>query len=122
MTIKILQIFVRFPAYNLSVEYSSVVCTIGCYRSLISFIKLTEYQYGLRKYQSNRDAFVEYTEKVYHSLNNKNYHVSVLIYLKKAFDFFSHKVLVDELAFYGFRGIPNKLIKITCLTELNMYS
>ena len=48
---------------------------------------------------------------MYHSLNNENCHVSVLIGLKKAFHVVNHKVLIDKISFYSFRGIPNNLME-----------
>ena len=47
---------------------------------------------------------IQLTDAIYDSLNNKNHHMSIFIDLQKAFDTVSHRVLLNKLEKYGFRG------------------
>ena len=85
------------------------------------FIRISEYtsklniismhQYGFQRGLSTVNALERLTELIYRSLNERKHSLSVFIDLKKAFDTVDHTVLLNKLEFYGFRGIPLKLLK-----------
>ena len=52
-------------------------------------------------------AALELIESICNSIDSKQHCAGVFIDLKKAFDTFNHKLLVDKLSFYEVRGIAN---------------
>ena len=52
-------------------------------------------------------AVLELIESICNSIDSKLHCAGVFIDLKKAFDTFNHKLLVDRLSFYEVRGIAN---------------
>ena len=44
-------------------------------------------------------------------LEQGNFVAGIFIDLEKAFDTVNHQILIDKLAYYGFRGVTQKLIK-----------
>ena len=52
-------------------------------------------------------AALELTESISDSIDSKQQCAGVFIDLKKAFDTVDHKLLVEQLSFYGVRGIAN---------------
>ena len=91
---------------------------------LISFFNkfslFSNSQFGFRKRLSTQDAILDLIENMYNSLNDKKYHVSVLIDLKKAFDTVKHDILLKKLQLYGIRGLGNKWIQ-SYLTDRDNY-
>ena len=86
------------------------------YNRLVSFISkfnlLTTQQFGFQKKKCTLDAIVCLTEKIYQSLNQKNYNVNVFIDYRKAFDSVNHDISLRKLEAYGIRGVVLKLLTI----------
>ena len=65
-------------------------------------------QYGFRKAHSPDHAILDIVETLQNNMDKHYFSCGVFIDLKKAFDTFNHKILLDKLNFYGFRGIINE--------------
>ena len=72
---------------------------------------LSENQYGFRKNRSTSLALIELVEHLTQSLDEHKHTIGVFIDLKKAFDTIDHKILLEKLYHYGFRGVSNDWIK-----------
>ena len=84
-----------------------------CIRLLKFFDKFSLFsncQHGFRKGRTTCDALLSLTESIYENLNRREYLVSSLVDLRKAFDTVSHPILVRKLAKYGVRGVSLSLI------------
>ena len=68
-------------------------------------------QFGFLKNKSTQDALLELIDKIYDSLNEKKYHLNILIDLRKAFDVVNHEILLRKLFLYRFNGTPLNWIK-----------
>ena len=62
-------------------------------------------QYGLKRGKSYLDAIICFTEKIYKSLNEKKFVITLFIDLKKAHDTVNHIILSEKLESYRIRGI-----------------
>ena len=75
---------------------------------LVSFLFkykiLTEYQFGFLSNKSTNDAMFSLLNKVYSSLNNHHSTATIFCDFSKAFDCVNHKILINKLQHYGFRG------------------
>ena len=75
---------------------------------IVSFCKkfniFSDSQFGFLKGKSTCDALLDLTEFIFHSLDKKQYNVTILVDLKKAFDTVNHDILIQKLERYGFRG------------------
>ena len=81
------------------------------FQNLAKFNIITDKQYGFLKGKSTTDAFIEFTERAYSSLDNKEHCVTLFLDLRKAFDTVNHTILLNKLENYGIRGPPLKLIR-----------
>ena len=70
---------------------------------------LSNSQYGFRAHMSTVHAALELTESISNYIDSKQHCAGVFIGLKKAFDTVNHKLLVEQLSFYGVRGVVRKL-------------
>ena len=60
------------------------------------------------------------TEHIKNKLELGKFVAGVFIDLEKAFDTVNHKILIDKLPYYGFRGVTQKLIE-SFLTSRKQY-
>ena len=65
-------------------------------------------QYGFRKTHSPDHAILDIVETLQNNMDKHYFSCGFFIDLKKAFDTVNHKILLDKLNFYGFRGIINE--------------
>ena len=68
---------------------------------------LSNSKYGFRAHMSTVHSALELTESISDCIDSKQHCAGVVIDLKKAFDTFNHKLLVEKLSFYGVRRIAN---------------
>ena len=80
---------------------------------LNKFKILYDNQYGFRKGHGTVHPIIKFLDKIYTALNNKNseYTLGIFLDLKKAFDTVDHKILLQKMEHYGFRGISNHWFK-----------
>ena len=79
-----------------------------------------EKQFGFRAKHSVNHALISTTEHIKNKLELGNFVAGVFIDLEKAFDTVNHMILIDKLAYYGFRGVTQKLIE-SFLTSREQY-
>ena len=72
---------------------------------------MTTTQYGYRRGHSTKLASLELVDRNYGHLENNDIPCSIFCDLSKAFDCFSHPILLNKLGYYGIKGIPLQLIK-----------
>ena len=65
-------------------------------------------QYGFREVHSPDHAILDIFETLQNNMDKHYFSCGVFIDLKKAFDTVNHKILLDKLNYYGFRGIINE--------------
>ena len=80
------------------------------YDYLEKFEILYQYQYGFRKGHSTMHALVELVDKIKNSIDNGEMTCGIFVDLSKAFDTVNHKILLEKLNHYGFRGKANQLL------------
>lgn len=68
---------------------------------------LFKHQYGFRKGHSTTHAVLQFLDKIHEALNKETpeFTLGIFLDLKKAFDTVDHKILIEKLNHYGFRGI-----------------
>ena len=72
------------------------------------FQLLNNRQYGFRSQMSTSHALMDLVEEITSSIDAKEISIGVFIDLKKAFDTVNHTLLIDELDYYGIRGIAQE--------------
>ena len=81
------------------------------YNRMVRFIEehsiLYPSQYGFRKGHSTHHAIIDILEAIQSNMDRRLITCGIFIDLKKAFDTVNHKILLDKLNHYGFRGIIN---------------
>ena len=87
---------------------------------------LSSSQYDFRQAHSTEHAILDMVESIRTNMDKRLFSCGVFIDLKKAFDTVDHKILLDKLNYYGFRGIINQwfssyLIYRTQTTEINSH-
>ena len=73
-------------------------------------------QYGFRKSHSTQHAILDIVNTIQTNKDKRLFSCGVFIDLKKAFDTVDHKILLDKLYHYGFRGIVNQWFS-SCLED-----
>ena len=53
---------------------------------------------------STETALIDYINTIQNGLDNKQYTISIMMDLSKAFDLMDHEILKIKLEHYGFRG------------------
>ena len=82
---------------------------------------LSERQYGFRPKYSTELAIHQLSQNIYDTLDNKQYQITVLCDLSKAFDTVSHNILLHKLCNYGIRGKANDFLR-SYLSDRNQYT
>ena len=72
-----------------------------------------KHQYGFRKRHNTSYPVISFLDKIYNNLNKSNPQPTLAIFvdLKKAFDTVDHKILLEKLKNYGFRGLSSLWFK-----------
>ena len=78
---------------------------------LDKFDILSKDQFGFRAKFATEHAITDIHEKLLHNLDNGLNSCAIFLDLAKAFDSVSHKILLDKLFYYGFRGNIYNLLK-----------
>ena len=77
-------------------------------KRMISFIDsshiLNRSQYGFRANHDYIDAVSVLTSNVLQAMDNNMITIAIMVDISKAFDNLDHKILLDKLSHYGFRG------------------
>lgn len=94
------------------------------YNNICNFLTknniLSENQNGFRKNRSTSSTIHNLIMKVADALDNKEPLLGVFCDLSKAFDCVDHSILLMKLKFYGFRGIPLKLMESYILNRVQV--
>lgn len=72
---------------------------------------ISDKQYGFMEARSTEDAIACLTEYVYKGIDRNKPTVCMFVDLAKAFDTVSHKILLEKIEKYGFRGRAYSLVK-----------
>ena len=65
---------------------------------------LCDHQGGFRKRHSTLSSITEFTNDIFHAVNNKNITIATFFDLKKAFDTVNHSILINKLSKMGIIG------------------
>lgn len=68
----------------------------------------SECQFGFRSGLSTEGALLNFCSNIYNGFNGKNLTAALFVDITKAFDTVDHKILLDKLYKYGFRGSLHK--------------
>ena len=82
---------------------------------------LSERQYGFRPKYSTELAIHQLSQNIYDTLDNKQYQITVICDLSKAFDTVSHNIMLHKLYNYGIRGKANDFLR-SYLSDRNQYT
>ena len=63
------------------------------------------FQFGFRKKLGTNDAILTFISKLLTNFDNKDYCLSILVDLSKAFDTINHEILIYKLERLGIRGL-----------------
>ena len=78
---------------------------------IVKYDILVPFQYGFRSGSSTADALLEYMNRVYDTINNKQLFCTILLDFKKAFDCVDHNILLGKLERLGFRSTIHNLLR-----------
>ena len=61
-------------------------------------------QFGFRSGLSTESAIIQFLDKIHDGLNKKQHTIAIFMDLSKAFDVLDHRILIQEIEHYEFRG------------------
>ena len=111
-TAKVVPIF-KSGNVKLSNNYRPI-SLISSFSKIIFFDKhevLHSHQYGFRHQHSTEHAILDILSACYNALESKTFAGFLMLDLKKAFDTVDHKILLQELQWYGIRAVASDLIR-----------
>lgn len=96
------------------------------YTRLVNFIDkhdiLSTSQHGFRKGKSTTTAIFNFLNKIYESVDNKQYTIGIFYDLSKAFDTINHELLLNKLSMIGINGVANNLLRSYLSNRLQFVS
>jgi len=101
------------PICALSV-FSKIFETLMCNRMkqyIDRFSILNSNQFGFVRNSCTADAISEFVDRIYTSVDNREYFVTVFLDFRKAFDTVDHGILLGKLGMLGFRGPVNDWLR-----------
>lgn len=72
---------------------------------------INSHQFGFQKNKKTEDALKCVVDQLYEAIDNNKPCLTIFLDLAKAFDTVNHRILLEKLFNYGFRGTAHKLIK-----------
>lgn len=78
-----------------------------CINYLDKYKMLTDYQFGFRANHSTYMPIMNLVDLISSNFELHHHSIGIFLDLKKAFDVIDHKILLNKLAYYGFKGLSH---------------